>query len=194
MTASTNAGVSAQSANGLARALGWFSIGLGISELIAPDSICRALGMRGKESVVRAYGVREITAGMGILSSRDGGRAPWVWSRVAGDALDLATLSDGLSDRNPKKANVKMALASVAAITVLDLACAGALQTAAKSAKKPVRDYSRRVGFPRPPAEMRGAASDAEIPEDMLTPPMMRWPPPDDITPDGATLRVVVVA
>ena len=61
----------------------------------------------------RAYGVREIAAGMGILGSRNGDRAPWVWSRVAGDALDLASLSGGLSDRNPTKANVKMALASV---------------------------------------------------------------------------------
>jgi hypothetical protein len=192
MTASTNAGVSPQSANGLARALGWFSIGLGISEIIAPDSICKALGMRGKEGLVRAYGLREVAAGMGILGNRDGGRAPWVWSRVAGDALDLASLSGGLSEANPKKANVKMALASVAAITMLDLACAGALQTTAKAAKQPTRDYSRRVGMPRPPAQMRGAARDAEIPADMLTPPMMRYPQPQENTRYGASLTVVV--
>jgi hypothetical protein len=187
-----NAAVSQQSPNGLARALGWFSIGLGISEVIAPDSFCKALGMRGKESLVRAYGLREIAAGMGILGSRDGGQAPWVWSRVAGDALDLASLSGGLSDRNPKKANVKLALASVAAITMLDLACAGALQTTAKAAKQPMRDYSGRVGMPRPPEEMRGAASDADIPADMLTPPMMRYTPREAKFRSEAILTVVV--
>ena len=31
------------------RALGWFSIGLGLTELIAPGVLTRALGMRGKE-------------------------------------------------------------------------------------------------------------------------------------------------
>jgi len=191
MATSSTAGLSPQSANGLARALGWFSIGLGVSELIAPQSFCRALGMRGKEKLVRAYGLREVASGLGILSSRDGSRAPWVWSRVGGDALDIASLSDGLSERNPKKGNVKMALASVAMITVLDMACAGALQATAQAAKQPKRDYSGRVGMPRPPAQMRGAARDAEIPADMLTPAIMQYPPRESNPIGVATLTVV---
>ncbi|MBV9236210.1 MAG: hypothetical protein JOZ94_10300, partial [Xanthobacteraceae bacterium] len=55
---------SLSSADKLARALGWFSIGLGLAELIAPNSITRALGLRGKEGLVRSYGAREIAAGV----------------------------------------------------------------------------------------------------------------------------------
>ncbi|HEY1961981.1 MAG TPA: hypothetical protein VGG69_06160, partial [Rhizomicrobium sp.] len=52
----------------LGRALGWLSFGLGLAELVAPRQITRALGMEGKEGLVRAYGAREIGAGMLCLS------------------------------------------------------------------------------------------------------------------------------
>ena len=35
-------------ADRLAKALGWFSIGLGVAELVAPERFTRALGMEGK--------------------------------------------------------------------------------------------------------------------------------------------------
>ena len=47
----------------MARNLGWFSLGLGALEILAPERITRALGMEGKESLVRAYGFREVAAG-----------------------------------------------------------------------------------------------------------------------------------
>ena len=43
-------------ADRLARALGWFSLGLGLAELLAPRLFTHALGMRGSEGLVRAYG------------------------------------------------------------------------------------------------------------------------------------------
>ena len=55
-------------ADRMAKALGWFSIGLGLTELIAAKRITRALGMEGKEILVRAYGVREIGPGLISLS------------------------------------------------------------------------------------------------------------------------------
>ena len=42
-------------ADQLGRALGWFSIGLGIVELLAPRRLARTLGMQGKEDIIRAY-------------------------------------------------------------------------------------------------------------------------------------------
>ncbi len=48
----------------IARALGWFSIGLGVTELVMAPKLARALGMRGQESLVRAFGAREIAAGV----------------------------------------------------------------------------------------------------------------------------------
>ena len=41
-----------------ARFLGWFSIGLGVAELIAPGALNRSLGMREHNSLVRAFGLR----------------------------------------------------------------------------------------------------------------------------------------
>jgi len=40
--------------------------------------------------------------------------------------------------------------------------------------RRPVRDYSRRSGFPLGVEASRGAASDAPIPADMLTPELLR--------------------
>jgi uncharacterized membrane protein len=73
----------------LARFLGWFSIGLGTAELVAPGVLRRVIG-GGDRRVIRLMGLRELAHGAGILTSaRPTG---WVWSRVGGDALDLAAL------------------------------------------------------------------------------------------------------
>jgi hypothetical protein len=106
------------SAMALARGLGWFSIGLGLTEMLMPRMLTEQMGMQGKESLLRFYGAREMAAGIGILMSDNPG--PWIWGRVAGDALDLATLATGLDKQNPRKGNVAIALAAVAGVTALD--------------------------------------------------------------------------
>jgi len=115
--------------------------------------------------------VREIATGIGILSSRD--PTPWIWGRVGGDALDLATLAGGFHEGNPEKANVGFALGAVAAVGALDAYCATAL-SAGSEPPQPRRDYSARSGFPREPDAMRGAASDFTVPADMRIPDAMR--------------------
>src|SRR5947209_18500779 len=100
----------------LARALGWFSIGLGLAELVAPKAITRTLGMEGKEDLIRLYGVREIMAGMMSLSLE---KSMGLKSRVAGDGLDIATLLMCMGKNNPKSDNVGKALAAVVGITLL---------------------------------------------------------------------------
>ena len=159
----------------LATGLGWFSIALGIAELAAPKAICKALGMEGREGLVKAYGVREVATGIAILASHD--PTPWIWGRVGGDALDLATLATGLEGDNPKKDNVWATTAAVAGITLIDVACAQRLTTG-KSLKSPgeIPDYSDRSGFPRSPDAMRGVARDLEIPADFRIPePLRPW-------------------
>lgn len=110
------------SALALAQGLGWFSIGLGLAEVLAPRSLARSLGMEEHAGLIRVYGMREIATGVGILSGGD--PTPWIWGRVGGDALDLATLAPGLSGDNPQKGNVGLALAAVAGVTALDVLCA----------------------------------------------------------------------
>jgi hypothetical protein len=107
----------------LAEGLGWFSVGLGLAELLAPRPLAAWLGMGERAGLVRAYGAREIATGAAILLAR-GDPTPWIWARVAGDGLDIATLAAGLSGDNPRRGNVGVALAAVGGVTALDVACA----------------------------------------------------------------------
>jgi uncharacterized membrane protein len=111
----------------LARGLGWFSIGLGMAELLAPGAVSRIAGTRNHKSLVRAYGLRELAAGVGILTSSEPG--PWIWSRVAGDLVDLASLGSVLGGRGNSRGKAVFSIASVAGVTVLDVMCAQKLAT-----------------------------------------------------------------
>ena len=149
----------------LARNLGWFSIGLGLCQVLAPRKLTECLGMEGHETMVRACGAREIACGIGALSNNP---SLAIWSRVGGDALDLAALTTALRDKsNPKKENVGFALAAVGAVTAVDLYCATRIKKRYAYQAGPTPDYSDRSGFPRSTEEMRGAASDFETPHDM---------------------------
>jgi hypothetical protein len=128
--------------------------------------------MDGSETLVQAYGAREIATGIGILASDD--PTPWVWGRVAGDGLDVATLVTGLGEDNPQRGNVALALAAVAGATALDLYCAQTLSSESPQPLPPIRDYSHRSGLPRSPQAMRGAARDFEVPRDFRTPEALR--------------------
>jgi hypothetical protein len=155
-----------------ARGLGYFSIALGIAELVAPGAICRAAGVRGLEPVVRGYGAREIATGLAILTSHD--PEPWIWTRVAGDLADIATVAIGVQQDNESKTRSALALAALATVTLVDLACADGLNSEKGSRKTATRDYSRRSGFPQGLQTTRGAARDFKIPDDMRTPVLLR--------------------
>ncbi|MBA3271787.1 MAG: hypothetical protein H0T71_14885, partial [Acidobacteria bacterium] len=80
-----------RSSEKLAAGLGWLSIALGLAELAAPRSVARLVGIMPDDStvtVLRSYGARSIGNGFAILAQPD--QATWLWSRVAGDALDFA--------------------------------------------------------------------------------------------------------
>jgi len=111
--------------NQLARGLGWFSIGLGLAEVLAPGAVARLTGVRNKE-ILQFHGLREIACGLGILRSPR--PAGWLWARVAGDALDLATLGAD-SDRRDV-GSPGMAALAVAGVTALDVLCASQLSAA----------------------------------------------------------------
>jgi hypothetical protein len=163
----------AHSAHALAQGLGWFSIGLGLVELLAPGNLARFLGMEERTDLIRTYGAREILTGVGILSQDD--PVPWLWGRVGGDALDLGTLAMGLRPAHPRRGNVSLAIAAVAGVMALDLICAQALSgRERRPPPRRIRDYSARRGMPHPPDVMRGAARDFPVPRDMRIPELMR--------------------
>jgi hypothetical protein len=111
----------------LAHSLGWFSIGLGMVELLATERLARWLGAEDRTDLIRAYGIREIGTGIAVLSKRR--PAEGIWARVAGDGLDLSTLATGLVPRNRNRGNVAIAMAAVAGVTALDVLCGIQLST-----------------------------------------------------------------
>jgi uncharacterized membrane protein len=117
----------------LAKGLGWFSIALGLSQLIAPRGLARGIGVReNPRSIIGmlAVGLRELTAGVGILASRSRkARMPWLWARVGGDIMDIALLGKALNDRRKRREDMQLigALTAVVGVTALDLLSAGLL-------------------------------------------------------------------
>ena len=112
----------------LATGLGWFSIGLGVAELIAPRQMQKVIGVRDRDkrrNVLRAYGVREIAAGAGILSMPS--HPAWLWTRVAGDLVNLASLGQAFGLRDAKRGRVAAATAAALGVTALDVLCGAQL-------------------------------------------------------------------
>ena len=157
----------------LARGLGWFSIGLGVTEVACGGAIARWLGMPRSAPIIRAYGARELLQGVGILGARD--PTPWISARVVGDALDIATVLPGLEGHNPRKDNVLIALVALAGVTAVDVICARSLSEAPRTPSETVRrDYRRRTGFRGRAEAMRGAARGFKPPPDIIGPEAMR--------------------
>lgn len=149
------------SAKDLAHRPGWFSIALGLVEIVAPHRLSRFLGIRGGESIIAFFGLREVAAGVAILSSRQPER--FVWGRVAGDALDLAALLAAFMGSR-RKPVAGLALSTVAMITVVDVICAQTLEADAVRMRGRIPDYSSRAGLPKAPAQMRGIAARDKAP------------------------------
>lgn len=148
----------------LARGLGWFSVGLGLIELVAPGRLSRKLGLFGKAGLIRAYGARELASAVPTLSiDKPLGLA----ARLGGDALDLATLATALRPGNPKRGNAVIATAMVLGITVLDFIAYTGVKAAHRRTPASGRDYSDRSGWPHGAEASRGLArKDFEIPPD----------------------------
>jgi uncharacterized membrane protein len=107
----------------LAQGLGWFSIGLGLAEFLAPRGVAKIAGLQGEHTgLIRLFGLREIASGIGIFMQERPAAA--VWARVAGDALDIACLGAAFASSESKKGRLAFATANVLAVTALDVLCA----------------------------------------------------------------------
>jgi hypothetical protein len=154
-----------------ARALGWFSIGLGVAQLLMPRTMSRMVGVEGREGTMRACGLREIVTGIGILGSSN--PTPWVWGRVAGDALDLAALGKGFSGSD-RKGSLALATGAVAGVTFADYATAQILSELDRKDATYFRDYSTRSGFSRPASALRGTVRQVSAPREEASRPVPR--------------------
>ena len=108
--------------DGVTSFLGWFSIGLGLAEVLAPQSVARLIGVHEKRhtKLLRAYGVRELAAGVAILARPK--PTYWMWNRVIGDAVDLGTLGRAMRADDVDTRRLRMAMLAVAGVTALDIA------------------------------------------------------------------------
>jgi uncharacterized membrane protein len=142
----------ALAAPNLSRGLGWFSVALGVTELAIPRTLARFIGVEPGPAtswLVRAMGVRELIAGIGVLMQP---RRPLpLWSRVAGDAIDLALIGSATTGRGNSLPRLVGAAAAVAGVTALDVVAARRNQRAYDEANRPAI-YS--VTINKPPAEV----------------------------------------
>lgn len=112
------------------RGLGWASIGIGVAEIFTTRLIKQLLGIRGGGWLLRLFGVREILSGAGILSQRKPSpkMEAGLWSRVAGDTIDVAMLA--LAARTSRNRNgLLLATTMVLGITAMDLYLARRVHT-----------------------------------------------------------------
>jgi uncharacterized membrane protein len=133
----------------IARELGWFSLGLGLTEILAPKAVTRLVGVRdglATRWIVRALGVRELAAGVGLLTQPR--RPGWLWARASGDVIDLALLGSALFSPRTKPLRAGVAITAVVGITALD---AWAGQQALERGPAPVR---RTISIRKPPKEV----------------------------------------
>ncbi|MCW3842979.1 SRPBCC family protein [Micromonospora yasonensis] len=108
---------------GLARFLGWVSLGLGVTALAGGPGVSRICGVddsRTARTVLRAAGVRELGHAAALLVPRRAGLA--TWTRVAGDVADLAAAGQAWRNRRgDRRRRLTYTVAALAGITALDL-------------------------------------------------------------------------
>lgn len=102
----------------LAKGLGVFSVGLGLAELAAPRAIQRLIGIDAcsrNDVILRALGAREVAHGVGIFA-----RPRSVWTRLIGDAIDVAFVGIALADEDNDRGRLIPALGALLGVGALD--------------------------------------------------------------------------
>jgi uncharacterized membrane protein len=105
----------------LARGLGWFSIGIGIAQVVAPRTVARLCGVPVPPPFMVLCGLREIVCGVGLLTQDE--PQPWIRTRLAGDALDLVGVGAGALVPGADRRRLAVAGAAVAGVSALDAYC-----------------------------------------------------------------------
>ena len=127
----------------LADFLGYFSIGLGLAEFVAPTLMARLIGVKHPtdrtRNTMRLMGIREFGNGIAILSKQQPTEA--LWARVAGDALDLALLGRTLANPENDRGRTLFATANVLAVAALDVMAAKQLS---RQPETPVNEEMQR--------------------------------------------------
>jgi hypothetical protein len=90
-----------------------------MAQLFAPQALGRLIGAGSHSCFLPLFGVREVASGIGILSSHR--PAGWLWSRIVGDAMDLAFLAAASEADDAEPDRLQIAALAVAGVTALDV-------------------------------------------------------------------------
>ena len=107
----------------IGQGLGAMSLGLGAVSVLAPDAVCRAIGIAptaDRTTMARVVGVRELGHAALLLGNRN--PAPGAWSRVGGDLLDIGLLVVALGSPRVRRDRLTTVLLGLMAITAVDVA------------------------------------------------------------------------
>ena len=170
-----------QTTDQLARAVGLFSLGLGLAQVLAPQKVAELIGVEHDSgNAMRLIGLREIASGVGMLTQEN--PTGWAWLRVGGDVMDLALLNSAASSPHADHERVTKAKAAVLGVAALDTLLGTRLMTgqgkfpadsahmgeaqvkAAVTVRKPLAEvYSFWEGFGNLPRFMSGVASVTDL-------------------------------
>ncbi len=130
------------------RGLGWMSLGLGVAQLAAPGAVRQLSGVDDSpmsRAVVPLVGARELVHAAGLLTSRR--KSAWAWTRVAGDAMDLATLGMAIAHRSGRRRRRLVGVTgAVVGITAVDLLTAVQATRSKETGSVPTVRSSRTGG------------------------------------------------
>jgi uncharacterized membrane protein len=143
--------------DGLARGLGWFSLGLGIAQTAAPRAMVNLLGISDTDQnrdIMFAIGLREIASGVGILSRSE--PKGWLQARVGGDVMDLALLAGARQGDGAERDRIAVGMGAVAGALALDILAARRVGgRAGQQAAAPWNVHVvRSITIRRPPEEV----------------------------------------
>jgi uncharacterized membrane protein len=139
-----------------ARLLGFFSLGLGLAQLTLTGEVARLLGLGNtarNRAALRLVGAREVVSGVALLARSDS--AGPVWSRLAGDVVDLGLVGAALRGRPASRARLLLTGGAIAGVAVLDALSAAALSRNERVQKLVLPIHVvRSITIKRPPEEV----------------------------------------
>ena len=102
---------------GLARMLGWVSIGIGLAAVAAPGPLMKAIGLGDRPNLGRFLGWRDLVLGTGLLRGQN--TAAWCRARGIADAQDVALIIGGAATGAFRRDRAPIGVASGAGFSAL---------------------------------------------------------------------------
>ena len=101
----------------LARALGWLSVGIGLTAIAIPGPLMKAIGLGDRPNLGRFLGARDLVIGTGLLRGQN--TAAWCRARGIADALDVALIAGGAATGAFRRDRAPIGVASGASFSAL---------------------------------------------------------------------------